>query len=94
VEVASQFAFDQSRSADYAAAAQIALGREMYIAASPYRPAEAAADFVITEIDVSAAGRANGRRRRAADLLFSLALKTLDHRGALPFPKIFKFLEN
>ena len=94
VEVRSQSAFDQSLLADYTAAAQFTPGREMHFTAGPYRSAKPAADFVIAKIDMRAATWANGRCRRAADLLFSFAFKTLHHQAALTFPKIVKFLEN
>jgi len=50
-------------------------------------------DFVIFEIDVRAARRANRRARSRTNFLLRLAIETLDHRTALPAPESFKFLQ-
>ena len=90
MQIAAQSAFYQGRPANHATAAQIAFAHEMHVAARSNRPAESAGDFVIAEIDMRAASRADCRRRRAADLLFPFTFEALDNRAALPFPKIFK----
>ena len=66
----------------------------MHVTTRSNRSTESASDFVIPEINVRAASGADCRRRRAADLLFPLTFETLDHRAALPFPKILKSVKN
>ena len=90
MQVATQPAFNQCRSTNHAAAAQIAFSGEMYVPPRSNRSAESAVDFVIAKIYVRAASGTDCRRRRAADLLFPLAFETFDNRAALPFPKILK----
>ena len=90
MQVPTEPAFDQGRSTNHAAAAQISFSGEMDVATCSNRPAESAGDLIIAEIDMGAATWADGRRRRAADLLFSLTFEALDNRAALPFPKILK----
>ena len=90
MQVATQPAFDQGRSTNHAAAAQIAFSGEMDVATRSNRPAESAGDLVIAEIDMRAASGADCRRRRAADLLLPLTFEALDNRAALPFPKTLK----
>src|SRR5947207_13621859 len=65
----------------------------MYVSPCPNRPAEAAGNFVVAQIDVRAARRADCGRRGATNLLFPFAFETLDNRAVLPFPKILKFAE-
>jgi hypothetical protein len=43
---------------------------------------------------MGATSRTNCGCRRTADLLLSLAFKTLDYQGALPLPEILKFVTN
>ena len=90
MQIAAQPAFYQGRSTNHTTTAQIAFGREMHVATRSNRSAESAADFVIAEINMRAACGADCRRRRTADLLFSLTFETLDNRVALPFPKLLK----
>jgi len=90
MQVATQPAFYQGRSTNHAAAAQFALSGEMYVTTRSNRSTESAGDLVVAEIYVRAASGADCRRRRAADLLFSLTFETLDNRAALPFPKTLK----
>ena len=66
----------------------------MYVSPCPNRPAEAAGNFVVAQIDVRAARRADCGRRGATNLLFPFAFETLDNRAVLPFPKILKFAED
>lgn len=66
----------------------------MNVSSRPNRSAETAGDFVVAQIDVSAAPRTDGRSSRAADLLFPFTVKTLDDRAMLLFPKLLKFAEN
>ena len=58
------------------------------------RAAEPAGDFVVAQINMCAACRADCRGSRAADLLLPLTFETLDNRALLPFPKILKFAED
>jgi len=58
------------------------------------RAAETAGDFVVAQINVCAACRADCRSRRATDLLLPLTFETLDNRAVLPFPKILKFAQD
>ena len=58
----------------------------MYFACGPNGTAKAGRDFVIAQVDVSAARRANRRRSRATHLLFSMAIEALDDTGAFTFP--------
>jgi hypothetical protein len=90
MQVAPQPAFDEGRSANHAAAAQVAFSGEMHVAAGSNCSAESARNLVIAEIDMRTAAGTDCRSRRAADLLFSLTFETLDNRAALPFPKISK----
>ena len=90
MQVATQPAFYQGRSTNYATTAQIAFGSEVHVAARSNRSAESTRDLVIAEIYMRAASGTDGRCRRAADLLFALTFETLDNRAALPFPKILK----
>ena len=90
MQVATQPAFNQGRSTNHAAAAQIAFSGEMHVPTRSNRSAESAVDLVIAEIDMRAASGADCRRRRATDLLFPLTFEALDNRAASPFPKILK----
>jgi len=58
------------------------------------RAAETAGDFVVAQINVCAACRADCRSRRATDLLLPFTFETLDNRAVLPFPKILKFAQD
>src|SRR5450759_5875644 len=66
----------------------------MDVAACSNASAETAGDFIIAQIDVRAARRANCRSGCATDLLFSLTFETLDNRAALSLPKIRKSSKN
>jgi hypothetical protein len=66
----------------------------MDVAARSNRATETAGDFVIAQINVRAARRADCRSSRATDLLFPLAFEALDNRAALPFPEILKSPED
>src|ERR1700747_3772849 len=66
----------------------------MDVSARSNRSAKTAGDFVVAQVNVSAARRADGRRRRATHLLFPLAFETLDDRAVLTFPKILKPTED
>ena len=63
----------------------------MYIAAGANASTEPAGDFVIAQINVRAAGRADCRRRCARNLLFPFAFETLDNTTGLPLPKVLEF---
>src|SRR5436190_20187936 len=62
----------------------------MHFTCCPDGTAKAGRDFVIAQVDVSAAGRANRRSSRATHLLFSMAIEALDDTGAFAFPKSVK----
>src|SRR4051812_21437418 len=91
MEVAPQLPFDQSGPAGNAAAAEIALGREMDFAVRPNRAAEARGDFIIAQVDVLAALRANRRGRGGADLLRGLTIEALDDGAMMLAPESFQF---
>src|SRR6266481_9455877 len=90
MQITAQSAFYQCGSANDAAAAQISFSHEMHVAACSNCPAETAADLVIAQINMGAASGTNRRSSRTANLLFSLAFKTLDYQAALPLPEIRK----
>ncbi len=62
----------------------------MYFTRGPNGTAKAGCDFVIAQVDVSAARRANRRSSRAAHLLFSMAIEALDDTDAFAFPQSVK----
>lgn len=64
----------------------------MYFARSLNGAAKAGRDFVVAQVDMSAARRANRRSSRTADLLFSMAIETLDDTAAFAFPQRIKAL--
>ena len=66
----------------------------MDVSARSNRAAETAGDFVVAQINVCAACRADCRSSRTTDLLLPLAFETLDNRAALPLPKILKSLKD
>ena len=70
------------------------LRRQMDVSPRSNRAAETAGDFVVAQINMCAACRADCRGSRAADLLLPLTFETLDNRALLPFPKILKFAED
>jgi len=94
MQIASESALNQSAPTDHTAATQIAFAREMYVPSCPNRAAETAGDFVVAQINVRAARRANCGSGGATNLLFPLTFETLDNRAVLPFPKILKFAED
>src|SRR5438552_6811666 len=66
----------------------------MHVAACSNASAETARDFVVTQINMRAARRADCRSRRTTDLLFPFTFKTLDNRTALSLPKVLKSATN
>src|SRR5438034_8121865 len=66
----------------------------MHVAACSNASAETARDFVVTQINMRAARRADCRSRRATDLLFPFTFKTLDNQTALSLPKILESAED
>src|SRR5207249_1340237 len=94
LQISAQPPFDQGGSANHAAAAQIALAGQMHVAACSNASAETARDFVVTQINMRAARRADCRSRRTTDLLFPFTFKTLDNRTALSLPKVLKSAKN
>ena len=94
MQIAAQPAFNQSGLALHATASKITFAGKMYIAASANASTESAGDFVIAQVNVRAAGGADRGRRGARNLLFAFTIETLDHRTALPLPKILEFTED
>ena len=91
MQIAAQSTFDQSGLTNDAATGQIAFSGQVYVPAGANASTEPAGDFVITQINVRAAGRADCRRRCARNLLFPFTFETLDNATGLPLPKILKF---
>src|ERR1051325_4757690 len=94
MQIPAQPAFDQGGSANHAAAGQVAFAGKMHVATRPNAATETAGDFVVAQINMRAARRADRRSRCAGDLLFSFAIKTLDNRTALSLPKILESAKN
>ena len=94
MQIAAQPAFNQSGLALHATAGKITFAGKMYIAAGADASTEPAADFVIAQINVRAAGRTDCRCRGARNLLFAFTFETLDNRTGLPLPKILEFAED
>ena len=91
LQIAAQPAFDQSGLAPHATAGQITFAGKMHVTAGANASTESAGDFVIAQINVRAAGRADCRRRCARNLLFPFTFETLDNATGLPLPKILEF---
>src|SRR5258708_25554254 len=91
MQIAAQPAFNQSGLALHATAGKIAFAGKMHITAGANASTEPAGDFVIAQINVRAAGRADCRRRCARNLLFPFTFETLDNATGLPLPKILEF---
>src|SRR5260370_21132068 len=66
----------------------------MHVPTCSNASAETARDFVVTQINMRAARRADCRSRPATDLLFPFTFKTLDDRTALSLPKILEPAKN
>jgi len=66
----------------------------MYVPSCPNGAAETAGDFVVAQINVRAARRADCGSGAAANLLFPFTFETLDNRAALPLPKLLKLAED
>ena len=66
----------------------------MHVAACSNASTESAGDFVVAQINVRAARRADCRSRRAGDLLFALTFETLDDSATLSLPKILESAED
>jgi hypothetical protein len=62
----------------------------MHVAPCSNASAETAGDFVVAQINMRAAGRANCGSGRATDLLFPVTFETFDNRAAFSFPKILE----
>jgi len=90
MQIAAQFTFDQRRAAGHGTAAEIPFRGQMDFAVGSNRTAEARGDFVIAQINVLAALRANRRGRGGTDFLRGLAIKTLDDRAVVLVPKAFQ----
>src|SRR4030095_9292687 len=94
MQIAAQPAFDQSGLALHATAGKIAFAGKMHITAGANASTEPAGDFVIAQINMCAAGRAECRRRCARNLLFPFTFETLDNATCLPLPKVLEFPED
>ena len=94
MQIAAQPAFNQSGFAHHATASKITFAGKVHITARANASTEAAGDFVIAQVNMRAAGRADCRRRGARNLLFAFTLKTLDDRAGLPLPEILKFAKD
>ena len=90
LKISAHFPFDDGRGTNHTCAAEIALARQMDIAASANRATEAGGDFVIAEINVRAATGTIGRARGIADFMFAFAFETRDKAIALPAPNAFE----
>ena len=94
MQIATQPAFNQSGLALHATAGKIALAGKMHVTAGANASTEPARDFVVAQVNMRAAGRTDGGRRGARNLLFAFTLETLDDRTGLPLPKIFEFAKD
>ena len=94
MQIAAQPAFNQSGLALHATAGKITFAGKMHITAGANASTEPAGDFVIAQVNVRAAGRADCRCRGARNLLFAFTFETLDNRTGLPLPKILEFAED
>ena len=94
MQIAAQPAFNQSGLALHATAGKIAFAGKMHITAGANASTEPAGNFVIAQVNVRAAGRADCRRRGARNLLFAFTFETFDNRTGLPLPKILEFTED
>ena len=94
MQIAAQPAFNQSGLALHVTAGKIAFAGKVHITAGTNATTESAGDFVIAEVNVRAAGRADCRRRGARNLLFAFTFETLDDRTGLPLPKILEFAKD
>ena len=94
MQIAPQPAFNQSGLALDATASEIAFAGKMHITAGANASTEPACDFIIAQVNVRAAGRADCQRRGARNQLFALTFETFDNRTGLPLPKILEFAED
>ena len=94
MQISPQPAFNQSGLALHTTAGKITFAGKMHITAGANASTEPAGDFVIAQVNVRAAGRADCRCRGARNLLFAFTFKTLDNRTGLPLPKILEFAED
>ena len=94
MQIAAQPAFNQSGLALHATTGKITFAGKVHITACANAPTEPAGDFVIAQVNVRAAGRADGRCRGARNLLLAFTFETLDNRTGLPLPKILEFPED
>src|SRR2546423_3414490 len=92
LHVAAHFSFDQRGAAGHGGAAQVALRRDMNLALSFDRAAEARGDLVIPQVDMRAAFRAEARGGRRTDFMFRLAVEALDLGVVVLGPKPFDLL--
>src|SRR5437762_4959195 len=74
MQIAAQLAFNQSGLALHATADEITFAGKMHITAGANASTEPAGNFVIAQVNVRAAGRADCRRRGARNLLFAFTL--------------------
>ena len=93
IHVAAHLSFDHRRATSHGGAAEIAFRRDMDLALGLDRTTEACGDFVIPQIDVGTALRAETRRRRGTDLVLRLALEAFDFGIVVFVPKPFDLLQ-
>ena len=93
MHIAAHFSFDQSGAAANARARKIALRCEMNFAVRANGAAETRGDFVIAQINVRAALRADRRGGGRTDLLFRFAIETLDDGAVVLVPETFHLSE-
>ena len=94
MQIAAQPSFNQSGLAHHATAGKITFAGKVHITTGANASTEPAGDFVIAQVNVRAAGRADCRGRGARDLLLAFTFETLDDRTGLPLPKIFEFAKD
>src|SRR5437588_7348563 len=93
MHVAAHFSFDQGGAAANARAREIALRGQMDCAMRANGAAETRGDFVIAQIDVRAALRADRRGGRGTNLLFRFAIETFDDGAVVLAPETFQLSE-
>ncbi len=93
MKVAAELALDQSRATHDTAAAQIPPGGDVHLALRADRAAEAGGDFVVAEIEMRAALRANRGAGGTRDLLLRFAIEAFDDRILLLTPQSLKPLQ-
>jgi hypothetical protein len=89
-QIAAQFSFDDRAATANTAATQVTFRGNMYFARCSDGAAKTGRNFVIAQVNVSAARWANCRTSGAAHLLFSMTIEALDDTGPPAFPQSVK----